>query len=851
MARMIPEHGPHDTNSRGELHLYSILKLNLPDDYTVIHSLPWLCSAVKELDQNAKPTGEIDFLIIHPENGVLALEVKSGIYRVENSVFIHVKNNFTINPVSQTRKNVHGLATWIGTKPLLRLRIGYGFIFPDSDFQTIPTSPGMYDTTSDPPQPLYIDYMGMSDAARQIIQLMRYWKVALSNPPLGSVRMKELIEFLTPKIDGQPQWGNRILFDNKVWLKLTSEQSRVVRTVLNNKSSLITGWPGTGKTLIVIETARKLAMENKRVLVISFNNRLTEYIRGQLSECKLSKVSTWHALCRQAARALGRSDDREDWYKTSCVEDLKEAIEKCCLGEFDALIVDESQALSLSWCDTLVNWFKGKTKAFFCDETQVFSFERETVSLTELSKILGVEPFSLTIILRMPKAVTEILSEVVPPKFQHFSPRTFEHDEVQEVITLTPYEDLVRITRCLIGAGVSSDDIVVLAGSSLEQKYNDFLSKENIKSETIGKFRGLESPIVFIVGAGVLGTAELFSAYSRATSMCIAFYNVNRFCWNEKEGFQARLQSNPVSNRILKEELSKLRIRNIIESCTSFEPLYLQSINISWVTEWKAWLIEIDNDDTSVYLWLEYLCRTWVRPIFFLKKDTLTDLYQAEISLDDGNEYIVGSFVSLRNCEKCRVLTPHKSMYINEYDCTLCLARSNFFELYSESDFESDEMSAIYSMDKLITSASVTDDLLRRRAELPIPIAAAAAYIYAKRFPRRANVLAFPLPRNRCIYNAAFAFAQSRIATYKRNGEMPINDIADEIYERYSIFGTVLSKQDWRKEFSNAIGRLYYNGYLVKIRKGLYKVVEDDHAPIGRHLNQNVSEDDNECSKPI
>lgn len=110
MARMIPEHGPHHTESHGERQLYSILKSKLPDEYTVIHSLPWLCSAVNKLDKRAKPTGEIDFLIIHPEDGVLALEVKSGIYRVENSVFVHVREGFMINPVNQTRKNVHGLS---------------------------------------------------------------------------------------------------------------------------------------------------------------------------------------------------------------------------------------------------------------------------------------------------------------------------------------------------------------------------------------------------------------------------------------------------------------------------------------------------------------------------------------------------------------------------------------------------------------------------------------------------------------------------------------------------------------------------------------------------------------------
>ena len=94
MAKMIPEHGPYHTESYGERQLYSVLKSQLPDEYTVIHSLPWLCSAVTKLDNRARPTGEIDFLIIHPVDGVLALEVKSGVYRFENSLFVHVRNGY-------------------------------------------------------------------------------------------------------------------------------------------------------------------------------------------------------------------------------------------------------------------------------------------------------------------------------------------------------------------------------------------------------------------------------------------------------------------------------------------------------------------------------------------------------------------------------------------------------------------------------------------------------------------------------------------------------------------------------------------------------------------------------------
>ncbi|KMY03615.1 nuclease [Pseudomonas syringae KCTC 12500] len=824
MARMIPQHGPHETNSHGERTLYKALESGLPDDYTVIHSLPWLCSAVKKIDPDDAPTGEIDFLIVHPVNGVLALEVKSGKYRVENSVFVHERKNFTIDPVGQMRRNLHGLSYWIGVKPSLRLRIGYGYIFPDSDFQAIPTSSGMYDTTSSPPQPLYVDFLGMPDAPGHIVALMEYWKSALGNPSLGASRVSELIKFLTPTIDGHPQWGSRVLYDNKVWLQLTPEQSSVVRSVIKNQTSLVTGWPGTGKTLIVIEAARKLALDEKRVLVVSFNTKLTDFIRTQLLDEKSCTVLTWHGLCRQAASALGQDHGADEWYKTTCLEQLKAAIAAGLLGGYDALVVDESQAFLPAWCETLVAWFEHKPKAFFCDETQVFSFERDTVSLKVLSELLGVEPFPLTIILRMPKAVTEILSEVVPPKLQHYSPRDVEHDTAQELITLTPCEDLIKIRASLNSEGVRSEDIIVLTGSIVGRLYYDFLKKSSIPNETIAKFRGLEAPVVLIIGAEQLSTAELFSAYSRSTSKCIAIYNAHNRYWRSREGFQSRLQNRPESSAMLKKEQVNLRIKNLIRGSTGTELQNLKSLNIGWATEWKAWLIEIDCHETQVRLWLDYLCHQLIHPIYLWEKGTMTKFFHVKIDKYDDREACHNAPASLESCDVCQRLTPHTDT--SAPVCTLCEAPER--KLLPVDPAVIEEM---HLLDALITSRLPNDVTLKLQPTLPISIAAAAALMRANKKRVRKNVLLVPLPSGKSFYLAAFTFLQSRIATHARNTPMPINDLADEIYHRFKLLQSITSIA-WRSIFSNAVSTFYQKGYLKKAGKGFYLPVEDDIAPI-------------------
>ncbi|WP_260961026.1 nuclease-related domain-containing DEAD/DEAH box helicase [Pseudomonas citri] len=825
MARMIPEHGPHETDSAGERDLYTAFKKHLPDSYTVIHSLPWLCKAVRQIDPSAKPTGEIDFLIIHPENGVLALEVKSGAYHVQNSVFVHIKDKHIINPITQTRKNVHGLAAWLGVKPSLRLRLGYGLVFPHSDFCSSPIAPGLYDTTATPPQPIYIDYSQMPNVAERVIELMKYWRAALQNPALGTEKMRELVNALCPVIDGTPSWSSRILYDGKVWLKLTTEQSTVVNLIVKKAKSLVTGWPGTGKTLIATEAARKLSADGKRVLVISFNSRLKDHIKSQLSDYSGCAVFTWHGLCAQATRLLERTADQSEWFQGLCLTHLQEALDKGLMGEYDALILDEAQALNKKWCELLFKWFENKTIACFCDETQVFSFERDTVCLDELSTLLQIKPFVLSIVIRMPKAVTEILAEVVPPSFQYHSPREVEVDSALEIMTIDPHQELKSIRSQLIEGGVKSDDIIILIDSIQGNKHYDYLVSEKIPFEAIAKFRGLECPIVIVLGAEGLGTAELFSAYSRATTKCIALYNVKNLYWDSEGGFQLRLENNPTSKNIITMERSKLRIRNIVECNTSVIKLSTKSIDISWAEEWRAWIVELETNETPVMLWLDYLSKMVCNPVIYWIKNTLNQVYYIKMESLDSEESGLHLQVELKNCPVCCRITPHKGLRHNK--CVFCsLDRAHNHELP-----DSALMREIEQYDKLITG-QITDKVksLELRNGLPIAIAAAASLLYASRNKRREKILEVPLPQGKDMYRVAFAFAQSRIATWPREGRMAVHDIAEEIYNRYESLSNITLKS-WQSIFANAMGTLYAKHYTIRLYKGVYCPVEDENAP--------------------
>ena len=77
MARMIPQTVVASDTSGSERRVFSLLKNSLPDEYVVLHNISWLVRASAH-----RPTdGQADFLVTHPELGLLVLEVKGGVVR--------------------------------------------------------------------------------------------------------------------------------------------------------------------------------------------------------------------------------------------------------------------------------------------------------------------------------------------------------------------------------------------------------------------------------------------------------------------------------------------------------------------------------------------------------------------------------------------------------------------------------------------------------------------------------------------------------------------------------------------------------------------------------------------------
>ena len=93
MAKIIPEKVMYFNASYGEKKVYDCLK-KLPDDYTVFYSVAW--QQKNRIRQNVT-WGESDFTILHPNKGILVIEVKSGGISYKNGEWLQTRldNNMT------------------------------------------------------------------------------------------------------------------------------------------------------------------------------------------------------------------------------------------------------------------------------------------------------------------------------------------------------------------------------------------------------------------------------------------------------------------------------------------------------------------------------------------------------------------------------------------------------------------------------------------------------------------------------------------------------------------------------------------------------------------------------------
>jgi len=192
---MYPRELPLDTEERSpaEATVFRRLKGQLSPEHTVFHGLAW-----HRLDPSEGPTdGEADFIIAHPDEGILVLEVKGGGIQYDaatgewSSRDRYGDIHRLKDPLAQARRSRACVLTALRRElgdDAHWLSVGYAVAFPDMDLRGAVMR-------ADMDRDFMMDESDLTDLARWVHTTTAYWdRVRTIKPPPGA--LQQAIEVL-------------------------------------------------------------------------------------------------------------------------------------------------------------------------------------------------------------------------------------------------------------------------------------------------------------------------------------------------------------------------------------------------------------------------------------------------------------------------------------------------------------------------------------------------------------------------------------------------------------------------------------------------------------------------------
>ena len=545
MARMIPPRLAPETPD-SERRVYQRFEFALPSTWTVIHSQRFLLPQPRRTQE-----GELDFLVLDPSRGAIGLEVKGGwVQRTAagwSSVDRHGRTHQIKDPGQQASSAIHAIAKYWEQAPGFggrgfRCGYGWGVVLPDIE------CPG--DLGPDFPRDIIVDRSDLMDVENALDRVFRC--LGSRRTSLSAAGVKALVVTLRVRYPPASSLALQFKEDNEKLWQLTEEQATVLDSLAAHNRAAIEGAAGTGKTVLAMEKARRLATTGQRVLLACFNEPLARDLSQQADGFD---VETFHGFGRRLAHraGLGRfepkepqvKDSRMTFYAEEAPMMLLEALEQLPDERYDAIVVDEAQDFLPDWWPCLDSALRrgreGTLYAFYDPNQRIYE---------------GGPPEALEVIehklvhnCRNTRRIARYAADLVgtEPRVKAGAPE----GRPVEQITCNSDAEVVRkvgdrLERLVLKEGIASDAIAIVSTRTLN---NSPFSREqragrlelvNLDSqdgrpglssqsrrvvfETLHRFKGLERDVVILLDlpAGDHITANhRYVAASRARNLLI------------------------------------------------------------------------------------------------------------------------------------------------------------------------------------------------------------------------------------------------------------------------------------------------------------------------------------------
>lgn len=555
MAIMIPSVMSPEIKSNAERKIFEWFQ-SAPgtDKWIVLHSLGITT-------HNKVIYGETDFLVLAPQLGIFALEVKGGRVKRENGIWYFTNrygktNSKVRGPFEQAKDGIFSIVEAMKKRVDMNHRhipnvlFGYGVMFPDIEY----TSSGI-----DEEQWQVFDSRDGTDVKQFIKRLADgakgKWEALYG--PLNKSKLPDaadvryMASILRGDFDCAVAMSVQLRNASEALIALTKEQYRCLDQLDDNPRCLIQGPAGTGKTLLAIEEVKKFAARGDKVALFCFNSNLADWISNYFDDMPESVrpqyVGTFHKYMTQVAKdadllpAYPHDPEKVQQYYQ---EELPEAAALALLesGElYDIIVVDEAQDLIRdSYLEVLsASIKKGLTRGRW---TMFGDFSMQAIYAAGMSGADMIEKledqtsfirFKLTVNCRNTKPICKEIETVTGFKAPHDLWTKVDGPPVQYITWSTmegQCKKLKDVLKQLENAHIKPEQITILSPRKKEDSVVSMLDGYVVKDFkvpsgmnttfcTIQAYKGLENTVIILTDIEAFSEEKLmYVGLSRACS---------------------------------------------------------------------------------------------------------------------------------------------------------------------------------------------------------------------------------------------------------------------------------------------------------------------------------------------
>ena len=303
MARTFPRTLlEEDLKSNAERKVFEALRDQLSDEWSVFHS----ASVIYRDHAQGARDDEGDFVLCHPDRGIICLEVKGGGLECQHGTFYRLpagggKRERMPDPFGRALDHRYALQRKIAEVDGWqdrRLFLIHALAFPDISVHKLVLGP-------DAPPQIIADRNDLSDMGAVIERVLAYHEGSrdkrVAPGPDGEAMLEQL---LAPTFRIEVPMATLFEDEDRQLVELTEQQSALLNHFGRDRRMVVTGCAGSGKTMLAIERARQLAGAGRKVLFVCFNKPLLRHLQDS-SKADGLDFFTFHGLCTRLAHRAG------------------------------------------------------------------------------------------------------------------------------------------------------------------------------------------------------------------------------------------------------------------------------------------------------------------------------------------------------------------------------------------------------------------------------------------------------------------------------------------------------------------------------------------------------------------